>query len=314
MKGYFLITRLKAALLSASGLAALLIVVGLPLSMWYTSRPEFCVSCHEMEKRYLYWKKSSHNAVECETCHFEPSAIGFTKGKLGALRQVYVHFTNPNKPIVGRGTPNASCLRCHEEGYIKTLGKKITENVNLVTGDLPPATIYINMAHDKHLESVKGIRCSDCHSAVVHRPRGQNRPHMEVCGKCHDGTTGDNKAFSTRDAANCLKCHLGREEKGILAGGNCYLCHNKDYIESVDKSVPRNARLIADNGWYYTNVRHAKHLSMGIECTNCHTDIRHGDAEGIRPPTMDACVACHNGSVAFDAYDDKNCDKCHLSL
>ena len=43
---------------------------------WYTSRPEFCNSCHIMEPYYKSWQESSHKNVSCIECHFPPGIGG----------------------------------------------------------------------------------------------------------------------------------------------------------------------------------------------------------------------------------------------
>ncbi len=55
----------------------------------------------------------------------------------------------------------------------------------------------------------KGLKCADCHPAVFKMKKGADAITMKdinegkFCGHCHNGT----KAFSTKEAANCAKCH-----------------------------------------------------------------------------------------------------------
>lgn len=52
-------------------------------------------------------------------------------------------------------------------------------------------------------------KCNECHTAVFKMKKGSVKMTMEemnqgkYCGHCHNGT----KAFSTKDEANCGKCH-----------------------------------------------------------------------------------------------------------
>ena len=55
-----------------------------------------------------------------------------------------------------------------------------------------------------------GLKCADCHqSGLFKMKKGADAITMKdnnegkFCGACHNGT----KAFSTKDAANCAKCH-----------------------------------------------------------------------------------------------------------
>lgn len=55
----------------------------------------------------------------------------------------------------------------------------------------------------------KGFRCNDCHTKIFQMKKGTAIITMtelnagKFCGVCHNGT----KAFATKNAANCAKCH-----------------------------------------------------------------------------------------------------------
>jgi len=59
----------------------------------------------------------------------------------------------------------------------------------------------------------KGMKCKDCHEGIFKRKQGTAAMTMKdlnegkYCGACHDGK----KSFNTTDAANCAKCHNGKE-------------------------------------------------------------------------------------------------------
>lgn len=52
-------------------------------------------------------------------------------------------------------------------------------------------------------------KCNDCHPALFKMKKGAEKMTMKemnegkYCGHCHNGT----KAFSTKEAADCGKCH-----------------------------------------------------------------------------------------------------------
>ena len=54
------------------------------------------------------------------------------------------------------------------------------------------------------------FKCKVCHEDIFVLQRGANDINMmaimngEFCGKCHDGT----KAFATKDAKSCNRCHI----------------------------------------------------------------------------------------------------------
>jgi c(7)-type cytochrome triheme protein len=62
---------------------------------------------------------------------------------------------------------------------------------------------------DGKVHAEKGLKCKDCHPAVFKMKKGGDVITMKdmdagkFCGTCHNGT----KAFSTKTAADCAKCH-----------------------------------------------------------------------------------------------------------
>ena len=67
----------------------------------------------------------------------------------------------------------------------------------------------VTFSHEKHKE--KAEKCTVCHTKVFQMKKGKTGPltmaamnEGKLCGACHDGKT----AFSTKDQANCAKCHV----------------------------------------------------------------------------------------------------------
>lgn len=62
---------------------------------------------------------------------------------------------------------------------------------------------------DGKIHAAKGLKCMDCHTKIFQMKKGSAKMNMadinsgKYCGECHNGT----KAFATKDAANCGKCH-----------------------------------------------------------------------------------------------------------
>ena len=178
------------------GGAAMLALTG--ASMWWTSQPSFCDSCHPMEPFVKEWAVSSHKSVNCEKCHTTPGLFGFIGGKIAGLQVVanYVKgdFTDSSFNAV---VSNASCLQCHEEIMEK----------NIHTD----GAIAIVVSHKNIIES--GGKCNFCHSTVAHGdavPEGsRTHPTMSACMKCHDDKTAPLK---------CELCHPGEgKEKAVPA-------------------------------------------------------------------------------------------------
>jgi len=61
---------------------------------------------------------------------------------------------------------------------------------------------------DGKVHADKGLKCNDCHTKIFQMKKAATMKMADMnagkfCGECHNGT----KAFATKDAANCGKCH-----------------------------------------------------------------------------------------------------------
>ena len=61
---------------------------------------------------------------------------------------------------------------------------------------------------DGKVHADKGLKCNDCHTKIFPMKKGTKMTMADMnggkfCGECHNGT----KAFATKEAANCGKCH-----------------------------------------------------------------------------------------------------------
>jgi nitrate/TMAO reductase-like tetraheme cytochrome c subunit len=70
----------KKTILLVLAVVVVLGIVGFIGSEWYTHRPQFCRSCHNMEVQYLTWEKSKHKEVSCHDCHYPPGEGSPTRG------------------------------------------------------------------------------------------------------------------------------------------------------------------------------------------------------------------------------------------
>src|SRR3972149_99108 len=70
-------------------IGAFLLALGMLTSgaAMYTSRSQFCISCHIMEPYYVSWQESSHKDVACIKCHFPPGGAEKICGKMVGLVQ-----------------------------------------------------------------------------------------------------------------------------------------------------------------------------------------------------------------------------------
>ena len=265
------------------------------LSAWYTSRSEFCRSCHIMEPYYVSWQESSHHDVSCIKCHFPPGAGEKIRGKLLGLVQLVKYVTETAGPRPAAEIPDASCLRsgCHET---RLLSGRIDYN-------------GIPFDHRPHLEEPKRgkqLRCTSCHSQIVqgshmtvtpatcylcHFKDVQFNEGLGACTRCHQIPQKEFKwtggVTFTHDLAiergiDCADCHADLiRGKGEVPRDRCKFCHNReDAYQRFDDHVFMHETHVTDHH---------------VGCLACHSEIQH-----VRDPELVAhaagdCTACHAG-------------------
>lgn len=130
--------------------------------MHYTSRPQFCTSCHEIAPQVASWEKGPHKDVECLSCHAAPGNIGYIVRKVSSYKELYLHFTN-QVPAKLEWTPHIdACLYCHSG---KDSAYPNAVNITLAPGsgaNAPPIS---------HQPMIDGqVSCISCHQNIGHAP------------------------------------------------------------------------------------------------------------------------------------------------
>jgi len=150
---------------------ACLVVFLLSSAAWaaaYTSRSEFCATCHEMDPMYQSWQTSSHKNVACEDCHAEPGVKGTVKTKAKGLKELYLHVTS-SKIQPKASEKDINCYNCHQD--------KVKLNADKALAAKDPHTV-------KHFDN--GMACVTCHSGIVHNTKLNNAaPSRDICARCH---------------------------------------------------------------------------------------------------------------------------------
>lgn len=285
----------QALALGAAGLVLLVAMTG--TAGWYTSRPQFCNSCHIMEPYYISWQESSHNDVSCIKCHFPPGLGEKMRGKVLGLVQLAKYVTQTQGPRPKAEVPDASCLRsgCHET---RLLSGRVDYN-------------GIAFDHAKHLpmdenELTRGmhLRCTSCHSQIV---QGQHMTVTEsTCYLCHFKGLPFNQGLGA-----CTRCHQIPDTEYDLGGGvkfhhdlafengvDCASCH-ADLIRGTGE-VPVERCTVCHNReddllrLKDKDFLHKRHVTEHkVECTMCHLTVTHAlDSQRI-VAAASQCTTCH---------------------
>lgn len=294
--------KLKLIIASSGTLLALLLVMMGALS--YTSRPEFCSSCHKsVYPEYLTWSVSAHANAGCIECHLPPGLVNTLVHKAMALKEPAMYFTNtwekPIKPT--EPVENRNCQRCHSSNRNFT-----------VSGDLI-------IPHDRHEKA--GILCVDCHAGVAHAKiyeRGltsEDAPKKPEEWTAAYAETVYQKQFTNPDMDDCIKCH---DKKGITVA--CEACHKtiytpKDHLDK--KSWLKNHGISAEGnvkpcqtchnyGFSNTDMKldnpAVSYAWNNAFCSECHAKM----PEGHNNTTWR-----HEHKIAVTQKGEKNCEACH---
>jgi nitrate/TMAO reductase-like tetraheme cytochrome c subunit len=286
------------------GAFVLFLFVLVAMAGWYTSRSEFCRSCHIMEPYYASWAASKHKDVSCIECHFAPGLGGKVRGKMLGLVQLAKYVTASAGPRPSAEVPDASCLRsgCHETRLLS--GRVDFHKVNFdhnrhyrKEGEAP------KQEKDQLTRGIQ-LRCTSCHSQIV---QGKHIAVTETtCFLCHFKNQPFNEGLGA-----CTHCHQIPDREFDLGGGmkfthelayrkgvDCKSCHG-DVIRGKGE-VPRERCIVCHNrendlakiGDF--KFMHDKHVSEHkIDCLNCHLRIEHSlDKKKLEHLAGD-CASCH---------------------
>ncbi len=137
-------------------------------SVAYTSRSEFCATCHEMTPMAQSWQTSAHKNVACEDCHSEPGVKGVVKAKAKGMQELYLHVIGSQ--IIPRANDrDINCFSCHQD--------KVKMDTDRALAAKDPHTV-------KHFSN--GMTCITCHSGIVHNEKLNNTlPSRDTCSNCH---------------------------------------------------------------------------------------------------------------------------------
>lgn len=172
------------------GAIILIVAFGVGISF-----PQACGKCHTGQEHVDTWRASTHRAVGCRRCHWQPGPIGLIQAEADVVRMARVWASSQNAVAGGSSgvsVPNGACKSCHR-GVVR----KTTEG-------------RIRVSHRELADA--GYACTACHAKTGHAPRGDTRPMtMDLCLECHDGK---------RAPKRCDYCHPSGgfgPEKGITA-------------------------------------------------------------------------------------------------
>lgn len=315
--------------------AAILLVVGaagIGTADYYTTRPNFCGTCHVMDPYYESWSHDVHGAkfgTLCVDCHYAPGERFTFRAKFKGLSQVASYFSGR----YGAGRPRAhvadeSCLRsgCHGGEAFRDKQLLIGEpriEVREAGGIRQEVTRNPNVrfVHEKHLDVAT-------RSAEVETEFAQVRSRLLALG-------GDvlQRAMSTAqlvaapaqraeararltaelrlsedaaaDVAKLMELEHRRTRLDQLAGLNCSACH------TFNPSL--KSHIVADRQVCYTcHFTHEQFNHNTAGCLRCHeAPTRKISVHATTSAAASQAVMMDHQDVVARGVD---CASCHLDV
>jgi nitrate/TMAO reductase-like tetraheme cytochrome c subunit len=296
----------KKMVLIIIAIVIVIVISSLITAAYYTSRPQFCGSCHIMERYFDSWEKSKHakKEVTCVDCHYAPGEKQTLKATFKGLGQLFAYlatYVEAKEVRTPAKVNDLSCLisDCHPKQNLQDKKVKFTEKIS-----------YVHKTHfDKTIEGQK-LHCGTCHTHV------RAKKHFEVtkvvCYLCHFKETKFNEG-----RARCSLCHEIPEkslqkqkeeekpdEKPIThqsleeAKVPCQSCHyelvqgtggikKEDCFDCHDYSLDMLKK--AED----KKMMHMEHIAaQNAKCFDCHSPITHKEIEYL-DPVRETCFSCH---------------------
>ena len=138
-------------------LAIVLLGISAVVGMHYTSQPNFCASCHQINPSVVSWSVGPHKDVTCLKCHADPGTVGYVKRKVAGLNEVYLQVTNQIPDKIEAKINPAACIACHTGNSEFPKAK----NLLLTSVDLAPMFPHAEMLQNN-------TSCLTCHQNVGH--------------------------------------------------------------------------------------------------------------------------------------------------
>ena len=331
--------RRKRSLLRIIGMLLCILLVAMAMSVggaeYYTSRPDFCGSCHIMDPYYETWTKDKHGAkldVWCVECHYAPGEQHTLMAKFKGLSQLASYFSGR----AGASRPRAhvnddSCLlsKCHGDAEHVNKSLLIGEprkEKRIIAGFETEVqrTPTVRFVHAKHLQVADRRKETDATmSEIASRLKGvmpaEAFTQVQAASRSIQPAADRDAAMTAlmerlglpnhaKDALELLRLEHIRLRLAQLEGINCSACHTFDAKGSNHFAVDQQTCFVC----HFTNQQFNRDTA---ECLRCHEPPArkiavHGITETHATPTGAATLMDHQ-----DIIDRKiDCASCHFDV
>lgn len=199
--------------------------------------PNFCASCHIMEKAWETWAAGPHKKLHCKACH--------SQDILTRARIVWSWTINKTEEVPPHTLLDKRvCEKCHiarSERWVQmknTAGHMVhvtKANIQCLACHYPslhnfePEVIDCLRCHDKariNIGEMKDLHCTTCHNFLAKGKGEELMPLRGLCLECHEDMQIKNETFPKNGSMEfeCAKCHKPHT-KPFLDFSDCLACH-----------------------------------------------------------------------------------------
>lgn len=274
----------------AAGVFILLAALGAGGVEYYTSRPDFCASCHIMGPYYRSWSRDVHSQkvnVWCVECHYAPGEQHTIHAKFKGLSQLASYFSGRYGTSRPRAhVSDASCLTagCHGDREYLTKSLLIGEprvEKRIIGGQESEVvrTPTVTFVHEKHLDVQSKLAENQAQLEQV-------RQRLRHAAKPEEYEAIVTVARQVGPAPQWEKDLRGKFEHGLPE-----LLADALELARLDHRQTRLRQL------------------AGLNCAACHGYDGSGEHH-LLPADLQTCFICHFNNQAFNT-DTGECLKCH---
>lgn len=297
------------------------------LEKYTTTKPEFCMTCHK-NQGYTDFRRQSKihpKKVGCIECHGKHGEIVSTE-YLADDERVNKNCLRCHQDIPSAEKINFKYnvykIKIPHKFHIKTVGVKCTDcHYNITHDKITPITNRPRMEACFRCHNRKD-NCLKCHTKGAMKLSDTKEVVEKKCRICHPYfRTKKLQIFGIEythikhlaAGIQCERCHSNVPVHGAISKGKagCQSCHHKTakskcmYCHGGSVGLPKSANASVELCLpchiqfkelkikiFDTNFSHMPHLENGVDCTNCHSNVKkHGDIL----PTEESCQICHQG-------------------
>lgn len=196
-----------------------------------------CYSCHETEKRLMFWRGSQHETagvgcLSCHSIHTQSGANPRISPETGS------RLVPGSAKLLVKKTVNETCFTCHGSIRKATLQR----STHLFRDERGTARVECSSCHNPHgaqtekLISANSIndKCYQCHQEKRGPFLWEHAPVRENCMTCHSPHGSNNEdLLAMRRPQLCQSCHIQGRHQTVAGRPNamwninrsCQNCH-----------------------------------------------------------------------------------------